>query len=421
MKRTWIVLLASWWIGGSDGGAAASDLVQLEGTYIRLTTDIESPSERAELLATFDAAVPQWLEFWNLSQQDVVDWRVHACVMADRDRFENEGLIPADLPNFPFGYALGDRVWLKVQNSEYYTRHLLLHEGAHSLAFHQWQGAGPTWFMEGTAEMLATHRGVGAAVVINQVPADRQSVPYWGRFKRMQASRRENQIPSWQTVLQYQADLQGRVDAYGWSWAATSLLYAYPEYREVFLSAAHHGHDRSPDFNRRLHLNLQRQWPVLQARWRLLCQDFDYGFDWQRERVQLSERDPLWDSKPLELMVAADRGWQSIGVRISPGKPLRISASGNVTLATEPKPWISEPPGITFQFHAGHPLGQLVACVVPNATEESEFLPSLPLQSIGNGATIDVAQYSWVLLCVNDLVGQRADNRGQYQVTIESQ
>ncbi len=250
MKRTRIVLSIVWLFVWFTYEAKAADLVQRHGKYIHLTTDLESIAECDALVASFDAAVPQWLEFWDLSEQDIASWNVDACVIRDRERFERQGLIPDNLPNFPFGYTWDDKVWVLAQKSEYYTRHLLLHEGAHALAFHKYQGAGPMWFMEGTAEMLATHLGVGADIEINQIPPDRESVPYWGRFKLMDQLREQDRVPSLGQVMKYQPNLLGNVDAYGWSWAATMMMHAYPEYRPAFMSSARNGRDSSSAFNR---------------------------------------------------------------------------------------------------------------------------------------------------------------------------
>ena len=80
-------------------------LKQVEGRHLRLTTDLTSDDEIQQIVDSFDAAVPQWIRFWNLSEAESADFRVEACVMQDRGPFLEAGLIPSSVPDFPFGYA----------------------------------------------------------------------------------------------------------------------------------------------------------------------------------------------------------------------------------------------------------------------------------------------------------------------------
>lgn len=393
-------------------------LLKVNGQHIRLTTDL--PADQAnELIASFDAAVPQWEEFWQLRKGTLSQWTVQACVMRDKEAFRRQGLIPPRIPDFPFGYAAGNRIWAMAQESEYYTRHLLLHEGVHALAFSQFGGAGPSWFMEGTAELLSVHRGKGSDLLINQVPASRDEVPYWGRFKLMTDRREQSGIPSIEKVLNYPRDLNSDVESYGWSWAAAMLLQAYPEYDGAFFAAARDGRDSGPNFNVKLRRTLQSDWPVIAARWRLMCHDLDYGFDWAREKVAVSIRDRLWNGQPLTVTVAANQGWQSIGVRLRPGMRIKLTPSGQVTLADQPKPWISEPAGVTIRYHRGRPLGQLLAVIVPNVPPDSDTMAPLDVQAIVKPTALAIKEHCWLLFRVNDYVGELGDNRGAYTVQID--
>ena len=128
-------------------------------------------------------ATTQFCDYFDVELQKVADWQVRACVIQDLEKFERAGLLPQVLPKFQHGYALGDRIFLKEQPSEYYRRHLLLHEGTHSFMLRFFQGAGPPWYMEGMAELLATHHWDGAKLTLNTFPADKNEVPFWGRVK----------------------------------------------------------------------------------------------------------------------------------------------------------------------------------------------------------------------------------------------
>lgn len=398
---------------------SADELITRHGRFIDLTTASENANQLDTLIESFDVATGQWLEFWQLEPAAVVGWRVRAYLIDDEARFRQAGLIPDNVPEFPFGYTLDDRVWVRIQPSEYYTRHLLLHEGAHALAFQIFGGAGPTWYMEGTAEMLATHTGTGANILINQLPTSRGQVPYWGRFKRIGELREADQIPPLETVLKYQPALLDNVTPYSLSWAAAMLFYHYDEYRDAFQTAARGGRETGPTFNRRFYQRLRQDWPAIRARWRLLCHELDYGFQWDRERVALSTDDPLWDGQPLTLQVEADRGWQSTGVRFPPGTRVQLNPEGEVVLDTEPRPWISQPAGVTLRYHRGRPLGQLLVCVLPNATPDTGNLTPLAITPLTETRELAIAQFSWLLFRINDGVGELGNNEGVYRVTID--
>lgn len=399
---------------------ARAEFSRHRGKHLELITDLDDPRRADDLVASFDAAVPQWAAFWQLRPAAVRGWQVVAYVMQDPERFRRAGHIPDRLPDFRFGYALGDRVWVIAQPSDYYTRHLLLHEGVHSLAFSQFGGAGPTWFMEGTAEFLSTHVGAGETIRLGAVPASRQAVPYWGRFKLMSDRREQGQIPSLQTVMRLAPQASGDPEAYGWSWAAAMLLHHYPDTWPAFRAAARHGRDNSATFTRRLYQRLQSRWPLVVARWRIHAHDLDYGFDWERERVDLSMGDPLWDARPLDFTVQADQGWQSPGVRFAAGTKLTIAAEGRCVVAETSKPWVSEPPGVTIRYHRGRPLGQLLVAEVPCHTPDRPTLPPLSVRGYEEARSWQTEEDCWLLFRVNDDVGELADNRDGYDVRVRA-
>lgn len=414
-------------IAAGSAEAARAPLRKIEGEWVDVITDLP-PAEATDMLAeSFDAAVPQWLKYWGVERQAVDDWHVTVYVMQSKDDFLRRGLLPDSLPDFRHGYAVGNTAWVIAQESDYYTRHLVLHEGVHSLAFHLFHGTGPFWFMEGTAELLATHHGVGSQIRLPVVPRDREATPLWGRLKLIDQRRDARMSPSIQTIMRYPNQLTEDVESYAWSWAAVTLLDMYPEYRRELIAAADRGRDQSPQFTRSIYRQLFNQWPVLRTRWRIFIDGFDYGYDVSRNRVGLDAGAPLWkgsaagEAGALTVRVAADRGWQSAGVRIAAGTKLKLTAEGRYTLGNDPAPWVCEPQGVTIRYHRGRPLGMILATVVPTRPPSTATIQPLQIEPIGREGTVEVDEESWLLLQVGDSPAELADNMGHATVRIEPQ
>ncbi|MEM9365334.1 MAG: hypothetical protein AAGD07_05005 [Planctomycetota bacterium] len=447
--------------------------VTQRGIYLELTTDRASREELADWISAFDAAVPQWLQFWGMPANAADGWLVRGLVVEDVAAFRATGDIPDAVPTFPYGYAAKGRLWVRVQDTSHYTRHLVLHEGVHALAIELFGGTGPTWYMEATAELLATHRDrvitassdpispANALLAqrddfrINRIPRSKREAPLWGRFKVIDEHRNSGALPRLDSVLNLPVDLKGAVEEYTWCWVAAMMMTHYPDTRDVFLRAARNGYDRSPAFTSRLYRELQPQWPVVRARWRVALQELDYGYDWSRHGLTVSTDDSRYSGQAMSLSVAADQGWQSAGVWFPARSQVRIVAEGKCRVMTassavdtdipsdgqgtsNPVDWMSGPAGVTGRFHRGNPLGQLRVWLLPIAPEDGRFLrpadirPVVPLRSSAAGMTeletglvVRVDQPSWLLFRVNDGCGelgtfQLADNEGFLRVEVSS-
>jgi hypothetical protein len=332
-------LLMVSWCAAVASPVDGEELRVIDGRYVRIVTDLPPGEATDQLAAAFDAAVPRWCAYWDVALAEVESWRVTAYVMVDREGFLRRRLLPKNLPEFPHGYQAGERVWLMAQPSDYYTRHLLLHEGVHAIAERLFGAAGPPWFAEGTAELLATHRWDGRRVELPVVPDSREAFPYWGRFKLLDERRETGEALSLEAIFRYRGTARRQVEPYAWSWAATAMLDAYPDSQLAVRNAARRGRDRSVAFTDRLRDDLSVPWHVMRARWRILIDEFDYGYDLQRNRVELDPAPPEWDGQPLQLEIAADRGWQAAPIRLSAGASVRIEAEGRYQIGTAAGRW----------------------------------------------------------------------------------
>lgn len=406
---------------------AAESMLTKDGRHIRLVTDLPDSPQLNEYVAAFDAAVPQWAAYWQIAPERLQDWRLTAYLMNDKQAFIARGLLPRALPDFPNGYQAGDRIWVVNKPSVYYTRHLLLHEGTHALTWRLFGGSGPAWYMEGTAEFLGTHRWTvdprtgDGALTLASMPAERGEVPDWGRIELVTRGRQQGQVPTIETVMRYSDTAHRDVEPYAWSWLAVTLLEMYPEYRQPLRAAAQNGRDPSPQFTRAFYQQLQAQWPVLAARWRLLTHDMEYGFDTTRHRVDLSPRPTLEAGASESLTLAVTQGWQVAPFVLAAGEQVAISAEGRFTLREQPQRWESEAEGVTLEYHRGQPLGRLLACVLPLKPVTGRYLPELQVVAVGSSGQLTASEASWLLLKINEPAAELADNAGQLQLRFQLQ
>ena len=60
----------------------------------------------------------------------------------------------------------------------------------------------------------------------------------------------------------------------------------------------------------------------MQAGWQAFVATLDYGYDFDRMAIDFRRGKPL--AGPLTVEIAADRGWQSSGVRLEAGKSYQL-------------------------------------------------------------------------------------------------
>jgi hypothetical protein len=155
--------------------------------------------------------------------------------------------------------------------------------------------------------------------------------------------------------------------------------------------------------------------------WQVFIGELSHGYDFARTRLDFSRATTTpGTAMPVKLRVAADRGWQNTKLRLEGGKRYKLSASGQFTLATDPKPWITEPDGVTIRYHRGLPLGILLAVVRPDETVQGPS-PFFKPVAVGSGATFEPKQTGTLYLRINDFAGELADNGGAAEVEIAAE
>lgn len=398
---------------------AAAGIRRIDGKHLVLYTDVASSVAVDELPAVFDQAIALWCEYFGVAPDRVASWQVTGALMDRKEPFQATGLLPNDLPPFLHGYQRGDAIWVYEQPSDYYRRHLVLHEGTHAFMQQQLGGCGPPWYMEGTAELLGTHRWSDEGLVLGYFPQRRAEVDHWGRIKLVRDEVLAGRTMSLEQIIAYGPSAHLRIEPYGWSWAAAAFLDGHPQFRDRFRQLPARVREDPAAFSRSFYALFAEDLAQLLEQWQLFVEHVDYGYDLVREAIIYRPALAV-GSDAVTVTIAADRGWQSSGYRVEAGTRYQIEAAGRFQLATEPRIWWSEPNGVTIRYYAGRPLGELLAAVVDPSWSGERTTPLARPTPIGTGRKWTVSESGTLFLRVNDHPSELGDNAGEVQVVIRA-
>ena len=387
---------------------------KLTGKHLTLYTDLPAAADIDELPHVFDLAFPQWCEYFHVDAEKAADWRMTGFLMKDKTLFVRNDLLPRQYSKFQNGYAIDNRLWMNQQKHSYYRRHLLLHEGTHGFMYAMLGGCGAPWYMEGTAEFLGTHRWDGQKLTLRYFPKNKEEVPGWGRIKLVKQGLATGKTMFIGQLMKYDNRIQQN-DAYGWCWAAVAFMDAHPKYQERFRQLYHYADVGA--FNRRFRDLFRKDERELIEEFILFTTSLQYGHDVKRTAIEFKDGKPL-AAEGAQIKVAADRGWQSSGVRLEAGKTYRITASGRFQVAAGPKPWISEAQGVSIRYHKSRPLGMLLGAVRPDEFTAGEIIAMTEPFAVARRATITPKKTGTLYLKINDSAGELGDNSGELSVRI---
>ncbi len=383
---------------------------EITGQHLRLFTDVAVSPAVDELPQLFDAAVPIWAKYFHVPLEKLDDWQVQGFLIQDREKFAALGLLSERNPEFINGYALGNELWLEEQPSDYYRRHLLLHEATHSFMLSFLGAAGPGWYMEGMAELLGTHRWQDQQLELRAFPASKESVPMWGRIKIIREAVAEAKSLSLGEVMAISNREALSVDAYAWCWALTKFLDSHPRHGGKFYKLA--AQVNKPEFNERVRKLFHQEWPDLEFEWQAYIAALDYGYDMERMAILPTSAKPV--AEPTTTSISTDRGWQATPWLLRKGRQYNLTATGRYQIAHDDEPWPCEPGGVTLCYHDGQPLGMVLG-VLRSQKNSREFAKPLPL---GLEAAITPTEDSVLYLRVNDSPAELSDNQGVLEVRI---
>lgn len=385
----------------------------VEGEFVTLVTDSPASAEVDRLPREAAMVLPRLARYFGIDEAQLDGWRVQACLVQDREKFAAAGLLPLE-PHDQFrdGLSLGYEFWVVEQDSVYYRRALFFHELTHSLMATTLGGCGPGWYMEGVAEQMGAHeRDVRTGELTpNVIPLSRESAPMWGRVPLV----RESPTPlAIDAVMKIDNRQPLPVKSYAWVWALAAFMEHHPRYQERWRDLPRIVLER--DFNDRFRKAYAKDWDRLNQEFRLFASTLVYGHDVAREAIEFSEGAKLAPRDFIQTSIKIDRGWQSSGVLVEKNKEYAYQADGRFVIAREPDgaPWPCEAGGITISYHAGQPLGRLLAAVdTPDGLQKP-----IPL---GTAGAFTAPATGTLYLRVNDSPAELSDNEGELKVTISA-
>jgi hypothetical protein len=419
-----------------DDRLKAGGLRKLAGKHLTLYTDLPSQPAIDELPKVWDQAYPQWCEFFQVKPDGGEPWHMRGFLMSagSRRKFQDLEVIPPQVPDFAAGYTFNYEFFMYEQESDYYRRHLMLHEGTHGF---MWTMLGPCtspWYAEGTAELLGTHLWEDGKLTCRHFPRSREETRYHGRIKLVKETFAEGRAVALNFVVAAPFDLhksgvaeKDRQEGYAYSWASAAFLNGHSRYRQRFnlLCSSMRTAGAIPG---QFRLWYEHDWDELMEEWQVFVAGLDYGYDIERNKIDFVRGKPL-PADGAVAKVQASRGWQSAEVTLQAGKTYDLTASGRVVLAAKPKRWESEAEGVTIRYHHGMPLGKLIAAVRVEqderdklTTDELALLEVSPLLrpfEIGRTAKLKPQFTGTLYLKINDSEAELADNSGGLQVRIK--
>jgi hypothetical protein len=408
-----------------EARAESAGIRKLTSKHLVLYTDAPNSQAVDNLPAEFDKAVPHWAVYFGIDPAKSAEWQPRAFLIADGRRFAALGLLPPGHEEFENGITIDSQIWLRDQPTDYYRRHLLLHEGTHAFMIAFLGGCGPGWYMEGIAELLGTHRidPQTGELTLGIMPRSRDEVPMLGRVKLIDDAKADHRELTLPAVMALESRKQLGSEAYAWCWAAAKFLDSHPRYRDRFRELRTIVQDQN--FNDVVRQKYAKDWADLNAEWQAYIATLDYGFDFERMAIDFETGKPLVGPAQTTT-IAADRGWQSSRVWLEAGKSYEVTATGHYQIAEEQRdgatnPWFSEPGGVTIDYHDARPLGILLGAVDSREKPVARANPTFANPVVIGLRTILKPTVSGTLyLRVNDSASKLNDNRGTIAVKIEA-
>jgi len=415
---------------------AASGISRFSTAHFELITDLP-PEQSLPLVPLVDAVQPFLEEYFGRlpPARSGSDYRITGYVMSSRELFVQAQLVKADLLDAFHGRQIGAEFWMNNQTLGYYRRHLLLHEAVHCYMRHlPGENGFPMWYMEGMAEMIATHLQAAdnsespdgnppQKFTFSVMPAERMRFRGLERIVILQRDVRKNGVRS---VAQIRGmtgdDFRNSVEAYAWCWALCRFLDSHPKTQADFRALGRNFlTDPPPDCFTNFFAESDG---TLETEWSLFAGSIGHGYDFASHAIVFQDGIPL-DAGLHLTEIDSRKSWQSTQVRVEAGQSYSVRASGQFDLQSPHAPgsaggssrWISEANGISIRYCRGQPLGRLLGAI--HSTDQAHtMLHTIPL---GNRTTFTPSHSGTLYLRINDWPDSLHNNRGRLNVAIREE
>ncbi len=393
-----------------------------ESRHLKLFTDIDSEVARP-LPKLIDQVFDEFEKYFGKlpPAADGNEFQVNGYLIKETKTFQNAGLLDQQLRDQQHGRQIGYQFWMMDQPSDYYRRHLLIHEMTHAFMLANPRLDVPVAYLEGMAEHFGTHRlTADGKLELRLMPNNRADFRGHDRLYLIRKNVKVRDIPELLDVMGWeQPTFRIFNESYPWAWGACVFLDQLPRTRDRFRKTARSLFD--PQAWKKFEEQLQPDSAEILTEWTLFAAEAWEGFDFERMAIDFRDGQPLNElirtgKKTFRTEVRSDRGWQSSGVVVEKGRTYELVATGRFALADKPKPWVSEADGITFRYHNGRPLGQLLTSIRASEKVDGEPESMLKVTALGTKSRFESPCRGTLYLRLNDHPGELADNKGTVSV-----
>jgi hypothetical protein len=407
-----------------EAAAAAAGIRKYESPRLRLYTELAAERAR-ELPPLVDQAYEAWEAYFG-PLPDAVDGRpfqITGYLMLDPGLYVKHGLIdPEFLAAIVNGRHRGCEFWMREQPTDYFRRHLMLHEATHcfmTITPHRMSPCG--WYMEGMAELFGAHRleEAGGRAEFCVMPSDRIRFAGFARFRMLADEITAGRGLSVRDVWTQPYNRFDTNVGYAWSWGLCHFLNQHPRYQDRFRRISREADRRDPiGWTTELFAD---DLDELGDEWERAVQDMTYGYDVERAAIEFRPGRPIDGSAKNAFEVRPNIGWQSTAWRVDSGESYDITAEGRIAVDSDVDTSDSEADGITLRYVGGQPIGRLLGVVnVDRAEREGSRFGEAwtPVFPLGNQTRFTASKSGTLYVRCNDAWGELADNTGVFTIRL---